>query len=109
MNISYQDEFTRLIRRKLSKRTVGQRPGIKLETVPAAKPAIVDISPVPASVAVGLARGALAFVGWSGCAATLGWLCITVFPSTGKRSPAIAIDLKDAVVETSESADAPLA
>ncbi|EPC4605635.1 phage tail tape measure protein, partial [Klebsiella pneumoniae] len=56
-----------------------------------------------ASVAVGLARGALAFVGGPVGAATLAGSALLYFHQQAKEARQSAIDLKDAVVETSEA------
>ena len=54
-------------------------------------------------VAVGLARGALAFVGGPVGAATLAGSALLYFHQQAKEARQSAIDLKDAVVETSEA------
>ncbi|MBA5413036.1 phage tail tape measure protein, partial [Klebsiella pneumoniae] len=61
------------------------------------------ISARAASVAVGLARGALAFVGGPVGAATLAGSALLYFHQQAKEARQSAIDLKDAVVETSEA------
>ncbi|HHB8610774.1 TPA: phage tail tape measure protein, partial [Klebsiella pneumoniae] len=67
MNISYQDEFTRLIRQETEQTNLASQAKLKL----AAANRQLSISARAASVAVGLARGALAFVGGPVGAATL--------------------------------------
>ncbi|MEI4926174.1 phage tail tape measure protein, partial [Klebsiella pneumoniae] len=63
----------------------------------------LSISARAASVAVGLARGALAFVGGPVGAATLAGSALLYFHQQAKEARQSAIDLKDAVVETSEA------
>ncbi len=99
MNISYQDEFTRLIRQETEQTNLASQAKLKL----AAANRQLSISARAASVAVGLARGALAFVGGPVGAATLAGSALLYFHQQAKEARQSAIDLKDAVVETSEA------
>ncbi|MEC4346772.1 phage tail tape measure protein, partial [Klebsiella pneumoniae] len=99
MNISYQDEFTRLIRQETEQTNLASQAKLKL----AAANRQMSISARAASVAVGLARGALAFVGGPVGAATLAGSALLYFHQQAKEARQSAIDLKDAVVETSEA------
>ena len=93
MNISYQDEFARLIRQETEQTNLASQAKLKL----AAANRQLSISARAASVAVGLARGALVFVGGPVGSAIL------YFHQQAKEARQSAIDLKDAVVETSEA------
>ncbi|HHX5732471.1 TPA: phage tail tape measure protein, partial [Klebsiella pneumoniae] len=99
MNISYQDEFTRLIRQETEQTNLASQAKLKL----AAANRQLSISARAASVTVGLARGALAFVGGPVGAATLAGSALLYFHQQAKEARQSAIDLKDAVVETSEA------
>ena len=99
MNISYQDEFSRLIRQETEQTNLASQAKLKL----AAANRQLSISARAASVAVGLARGALAFVGGPVGAATLAGSALLYFHQQAKEARQSAIDLKDAVVETSEA------
>ncbi|MBU8953494.1 phage tail tape measure protein, partial [Klebsiella quasipneumoniae] len=99
MNISYQDEFARLIRQETEQTNLASQAKLKL----AAANRQLSISARAASVAVGLARGALAFVGGPVGAATLAGSALLYFHQQAKEARQSAIDLKDAVVETSEA------
>ena len=99
MNISYQDEFTRLIRQETEQTNLASQAKLKL----AAANRQLSISARAVSVAVGLARGALAFVGGPVGAATLAGSALLYFHQQAKEARQSAIDLKDAVVETSEA------
>ena len=85
MNISYQDEFTRLIRQETEQTNLASQAKLKL----AAANRQLSISARAASVAVGLARGALNLIGGPFGAAMLAGSGL--------------LYLKDAVVETSEA------
>ncbi|WP_162871214.1 hypothetical protein, partial [Klebsiella pneumoniae] len=63
----------------------------------------MSISARAASVAVGLAKGALAFVGGPFGAATLAGSALLFFHQRAQEARQSAINLKDAVVETSEA------
>ncbi|HBZ9527009.1 TPA: phage tail tape measure protein, partial [Klebsiella pneumoniae] len=99
MNISYQDEFTRLIRQETEQTNLASQAKLKL----AAANRQMSISARAASVAVGLARGALNLIGGPFGAAMLAGSGILYFHEKAKEARQSAIDLKDAVVETSEA------
>ncbi|RBZ63124.1 phage tail tape measure protein, partial [Klebsiella pneumoniae] len=99
MNISYQDEFTRLIRQETEQTNLASQAKLKL----AAANRQLSISARAASVAVGLARGALNIIGGPFGAAMLAGSGLLYFHEKAKEARQSAIDLKDAVVETSEA------
>lgn len=99
MNISYQDEFTRLIRQETEQTNLASQAKLKL----AAANRQLSITSRAASVAVGLAKGALAFVGGPFGAATLAGSALLFFHQRAQEARQSAINLKDAVVETSEA------
>ncbi|MCS5946301.1 hypothetical protein LNP25_19645 [Klebsiella variicola subsp. variicola] len=81
MNISYQDEFSRLIRQETEQTNLASQAKLKL----AAANRQLSISARAASVAVGLARGALAFVGGPVGAATLAGSALLYFHQQAKK------------------------
>ncbi|HFF8833057.1 TPA: phage tail tape measure protein, partial [Klebsiella pneumoniae] len=89
----------RLIRQETEQTNLASQAKLKL----AAANRQLSISARAASVAVGLARGALAFVGGPVGAATLAGSALLYFHQQAKEARQSAIDLKDAVVETSEA------
>ncbi|MEQ0254207.1 phage tail tape measure protein [Klebsiella pasteurii] len=99
MNISYQNEFDRLIRQETEQTNLASQAKQKL----AAANRQMSISARAASAAVSLARGALAFVGGPLGAATLAGSALLYFHQQAKEARQSAINLKDAVVETSEA------
>ncbi|EPU4813890.1 phage tail tape measure protein [Klebsiella aerogenes] len=103
MNISYQDEFTRLIRQETEQTNLASQAKLKL----AAANRQMSISARAASVAVGLAKGAFNLIGgpFGGPfgAAMLAGSAILYFHERAKEARQSAINLKDAVVETSEA------
>ncbi|HCQ8134872.1 TPA: phage tail tape measure protein, partial [Klebsiella pneumoniae] len=99
MNISYQDEFTRLIRQETEQTNLASQAKLKL----AAANRQLSISARAASVAVGLARGALNLIGGPFGAAMLAGSGLLYFHEKAKEARQSAIDLKDAVVETGEA------
>ena len=99
MNSSYQDEFTRLIRQETEQTNLASQAKLKL----AAANRQLSISARAASVAVGLARGALNLIGGPFGAAMLAGSGLLYFHEKAKEARQSAIDLKDAVVETSEA------
>ncbi|HCD3209825.1 TPA: phage tail tape measure protein, partial [Klebsiella pneumoniae] len=88
-----------LIRQETEQTNLASQAKLKL----AAANRQLSISARAASVAVGLARGALAFVGGPVGAATLAGSALLYFHQQAKEARQSAIDLKDAVVETSEA------
>ncbi len=99
MNISYQDEFTRLIRQETEQTNLASLAKLKL----AAANRQLSISARAASVAVGLAKGAFNLIGGPFGAAMLAGSAILYFHERAKEARQSAINLKDAVVETSEA------
>lgn len=99
MNISYQDEFTRLIRQETEQTNLASQAKLKL----AAANRQMSISARAASVAVGLAKGAFNLIGGPFGAAMLAGSAILYFHERAKEARQSAINLKDAVVETSEA------
>ncbi|MGR7782783.1 phage tail tape measure protein [Klebsiella aerogenes] len=99
MNISYQDEFTRLIRQETEQTNLASQAKLKL----AAANRQLSISARAASVAVGLAKGAFNLIGGPFGAAMLAGSAILYFHERAKEARQSAINLKDAVVETSEA------
>lgn len=99
MNISYQDEFTRLIRQETEQTNLASQAKLKL----AAANRQMSISARAASVAVGLAKGAFNLIGGPFGAAMLAGSAILYFHEKAKEARQSAINLKDAVVETSEA------
>lgn len=96
LNVNYQGEFNRLIREETEQTNLATRAKMQL----AAANRQVSVSARAASVAVGLARGALAFVGGAFGAATLAGSALLYFHQQAKEARQSAINLKDAVIET---------
>lgn len=96
LNVNYQGEFNRLIREETEQTNLATRAKMQL----AAANRQVSVSARAASVAVGLARGALAFVGGAFGAATLAGSALLYFHQQAKEARQSAVNLKDAVVET---------
>lgn len=96
LNVNYQGEFNRLIREETEQTNLATRAKMQL----AAANRQVSVSARAASVAVGLARGALAFVGGAFGAATLAGSALLYFHQQAKDARQSAVNLKDAVVET---------
>lgn len=96
MNISYQDEFARLIRQETEQTNLASQAKAKLNVANRQ----LSISARAASVAVGLARGALAFVGGPFGAAMLAGSALLYFHQRAQEARQSAVNLKDAVVET---------
>ncbi|WP_205415938.1 hypothetical protein, partial [Serratia marcescens] len=88
-NISYQDEFTRLIRQETEQTNLASQAKLKL----AAANRQMSISARAASVAVGLAKGALAFVGGPFGAATLAGSALLFFHQRAQEARQSAINL----------------
>ncbi|HAV1627929.1 TPA: phage tail tape measure protein [Enterobacter hormaechei subsp. steigerwaltii] len=96
LNVNYQGEFNRLIREETEQTNLATRAKMQL----AAANRQVSLTARAASVAVGLARGALAFVGGAFGAATLAGSALLYFHQQAKEARQSAINLKDAVIET---------
>lgn len=96
INISYQDEFARLIRQETEQTNLASQAKAKLNVANRQ----LSISARAASVAVGLARGALAFVGGPFGAAMLAGSALLYFHQRAQEARQSAVNLKDAVVET---------
>lgn len=96
LNVNYQGEFNRLIREETEQTNLATRAKMQL----AAANRQVSVSARATSVAVGLARGALAFVGGAFGAATLAGSALLYFHQQAKEARQSAINLKDAVIET---------
>lgn len=99
MNISYQDEFTRLIRQETEQTNLATQAKTRLATANRQ----LSITARAASVAVGLAKGALNLVGGPFGAAMLAGSALLYFHQQAKEARQSAINLKDAVVETSDA------
>lgn len=96
LNVNYQGEFNRLIREETEQTNLATR--AKMQLVAANRQ--VSLTARAASVAVGLARGALALVGGPFGAAMLAGSALLYFHQQAKDARQSAINLKDAVVET---------
>jgi lambda family phage tail tape measure protein/TP901 family phage tail tape measure protein len=96
LNVSYQGEFNRLIREETEQTNLATRAKLQL----AAANRQVSVAARAASVAVGLARGALALVGGPFGAAMLAGSALLYFHQQAKDARQSAINLKDAVIET---------
>lgn len=96
MNVSYQSDFNRLIREETEQTNLSTRAKMQLS----AANRQLSVSARAASVAVGLARGALALVGGPFGVAMLAGSALLYFSQQAKDARQSAINLKDAVVET---------
>lgn len=96
LNVNYQGEFNRLIREETEQTNLASRAKMQL----AAANRQVSLTARAASVAVGLARGALALVGGPFGAAMLAGSALLYFHQQAKDARQSAINLKDAVIET---------
>lgn len=96
LNVSYQGEFNRLIREETEQTNLATRAKMQLT----AANRQVSLTARAASVAVGLARGALALVGGPFGAAMLAGSALLYFHQQAKDARQSAINLKDAVIET---------
>ena len=96
LNVNYQGEFNRLIREETEQTNLATRAKMQL----ASANRQVSVSARAASVAVGLARGALALVGGPFGAAMLAGSALLYFHQQAKDARQSAINLKDAVIET---------
>lgn len=96
LNVNYQGEFNRLIREETEQTNLATRAKMQL----AAANRQVSLTARAASVAVGLARGALALVGGPFGAAMLAGSALLYFHQQAKDARQSAINLKDAVIET---------
>ena len=96
LNVNYQGEFNRLIREETEQTNLATRAKMQL----AAANRQVSLTARAASVAVGLARGALALVGGPFGAVMLAGSALLYFHQQAKDARQSAINLKDAVIET---------
>ncbi len=96
LNVNYQGEFNRLIREETEQTNLATRAKMQLS----AANRQVSLTARAASVAVGLARGALALVGGPFGAAMLAGSALLYFHQQAKDARQSAINLKGAVVET---------
>lgn len=96
LNVNYQGEFNRLIREETEQTNLATRAKMQLS----AANRQVSLTARAASLAVGLARGALALVGGPFGAAMLAGSALLYFHQQAKDARQSAINLKDAVVET---------
>ncbi|HBO0729973.1 phage tail tape measure protein [Enterobacter hormaechei] len=96
LNVNYHGEFNRLIREETEQTNLATRAKMQL----AAANRQVSLTARAASVAVGLARGALALVGGPFGAAMLAGSALLYFHQQAKDARQSAINLKDAVIET---------
>ncbi|MGN2428631.1 phage tail tape measure protein [Klebsiella electrica] len=96
LNVSYQKEFARLIRQETEQTNLASQAKLKL----AAANQQLSISARAASVAVGLGRGALSLLGGPLGVATLAATAIYEFNQSNKVARQSALELKDAVVQT---------
>ncbi|MDN6088193.1 MAG: phage tail tape measure protein [Enterobacterales bacterium] len=99
LNVNYQGEFNRLIREETEQTNLATRAKMQL----AAANRQVSVTARAASVAVGLARGALALVGGPFGAAMLAGSALLYFHQQAKDARQSAINLKDAVIETTSA------
>lgn len=95
-NKVYQSEFNRLIRQETEQTLLSTQAKSQLN----AANKQLSVSARAASAAVGMARGALALVGGPVGAAMLAGSALLYFHNQAKDARQSAIDLKDAVVET---------
>ncbi|ELK6103947.1 MULTISPECIES: phage tail tape measure protein [Citrobacter] len=96
LNVSYQNEFNRLIRQETEQTLLSTQAKSQLN----AANKQLSVSARAVSAAVGMARGALALVGGPVGAAMLAGSALLYFHNQAKDARQSAIDLKDAVVET---------
>ncbi|SHG32482.1 phage tail tape measure protein, lambda family/phage tail tape measure protein, TP901 family, core region [Pantoea sesami] len=96
LNVNYQSEFNRLIREETEQTTLATRAKMQLS----AANRQLSFSARAASVAVGLARGALSLIGGPFGAAALAASAMFYFHQETKEARQSAINLKDAVIET---------
>ncbi|KGT86250.1 tail protein [Erwinia typographi] len=96
LNVSYQKDFNRLIREETEQTRLATAAKIQLDTANRQ----ISVSARAASVAVGLAKGALSLVGGPFGAAMLAGSALLYFHQQAKDARDSAINLKDAVVET---------
>ncbi|QLY36018.1 phage tail tape measure protein [Citrobacter freundii] len=96
LNVNYQGEFNRLIREETEQTNLATR--AKMQLVAANRQ--VSVTARAASVAVGLAQGALALVGGPFGAAMLAGSALFYFHQQARDARQSAINLKDAVIET---------
>ncbi|MLQ06520.1 phage tail tape measure protein [Salmonella enterica subsp. enterica] len=96
LNVSYQNEFNRLIRQETEQTLLSTQAKSQLN----AANKQLSVSARAASAAVGMARGALALVGGPVGAAMLAGSALLYFHDQAQNARQSAIDLKDAVVET---------
>lgn len=98
LNVSYKKEFNDLIRQETEQTLLSTQAKSQLN----AANKQLSVSARAASAAVGMARGALALVGGPVGAAMLAGSALLYFHNQAKNARQSAIDLKNAVVETSE-------
>ncbi|EGD0787708.1 phage tail tape measure protein [Salmonella enterica] len=98
LNVSYQIDFNRLIRQETEQTLLATQAKYQLNIANKQ----LSISARAASVAIGLAKGALALVGGPFGAAMLAGSALLYFHQKAKDARQSAINLKDAVVETNE-------
>ncbi|EOF5072999.1 phage tail tape measure protein [Salmonella enterica] len=98
LNVSYQSDFNRLIRQETEQTLLATQAKYQLNIANKQ----LSISARAASVAIGLAKGALALVGGPFGAAMLAGSALLYFHQQAKDARQSAINLKDAVVETNE-------
>ncbi|EDM0874747.1 phage tail tape measure protein [Salmonella enterica] len=98
LNVSYQSDFNRLIRQETEQTLLATQAKYQLNIANKQ----LSISARAASVAIGLAKGALALVGGPFGAAMLAGSALLYFHQKAKDARQSAINLKDAVVETNE-------
>ncbi|EJV8546461.1 phage tail tape measure protein [Salmonella enterica] len=96
LNVSYQSDFNRLIRQETEQTLLATQAKYQLNIANKQ----LSISARAASVAIGLAKGALALVGGPFGAAMLAGSALLYFHQKAKDARQSAINLKDAVVET---------
>ncbi|EJD0489852.1 phage tail tape measure protein [Salmonella enterica] len=98
LNVSYQSDFNRLIRQETEQTLLATQAKYQLNIANKQ----LSISARAASVAIGLAKGALALVGGPFGAAMLAGSALLYFHQQANDARQSAINLKDAVVETNE-------
>ncbi|EAQ1117046.1 phage tail tape measure protein [Salmonella enterica] len=96
LNVSYQSDFNRLIRQETEQTLLATQAKYQLNIANKQ----LSISARAASVAIGLAKGALALVGGPFGAAMLAGSALLYFHQQANDARQSAINLKDAVVET---------
>lgn len=96
LNVSYQSEFIRLIRQETEQTNLASQAKLKL----ASANRQLAISTRAMSIAAGLGRGALSLLGGPLGVATLAATAIYEFNQSNKVARQSALDLKDAVVQT---------